>query len=187
MDAPLIDVLLGGGERADRVTHLEHIPAREAEHADWPGWADPGLVGGYRRLGVDRPWRHQVIAADAAWSGRHTVLATSTGSGKSLAFWLPALSAVRAGTEDATATPGRIEGSRRRPSVLYLCPTKALAADQVNGLHRLLAEAAITDVRVATCDGDTETTERRWVREHADVVLTNPDFLHFSLLPGHTR
>jgi DEAD/DEAH box helicase domain-containing protein len=187
VDAPLIDVLLGGGERAGRVTHLEHIPARAAEHLDWPQWADAGLVDGYRRLGVERPWRHQVVAADAAWSGRHTVLATSTGSGKSLAFWLPALSAIRAGSEAAAASPGRIEGAGRRPSVLYLCPTKALAADQVNGLHRLLAEGAITDVRVATCDGDTDATERRWVREHADVVLTNPDFLHFSLLPGHTR
>ncbi len=187
MDAPLIDVLLRGGERADRVTHLEHIPAREAEHADWPEWADAALVDGYRRLGVDRPWSHQVVAADAAWAGRHTVLATSTGSGKSLAFWLPALSAIRAGAESAAATPGRIEGARRRPSVLYLCPTKALAADQLTGLHRLLAAAGLTDVRVATCDGDTDITERRWVREHADVVLTNPDFLHFALLPGHSR
>ena len=187
MDPALIDVLLRGGERADRVRHIEHIPARAAAHADWPGWADANLVGGYLRLGVERPWRHQVVAADAAWAGRHTVLATSTGSGKSLAFWLPALSAVRVGAEAETVTPGRIEGARRRPSVLYLCPTKALAADQVNGLHRLLAEAAITDVRVATCDGDTEATERRWVRDHADVVLTNPDFLHFSMLPGHAR
>jgi DEAD/DEAH box helicase domain-containing protein len=194
VDAPLIDVLLRGGERADRVTHLEHIPARQAEHADWPEWADVALVDGYRRLGVDRPWSHQVVAADSAWAGRHTVVATSTGSGKSLAFWLPALSAIRAGTESAAAgtesaaaPPGRIEGARRRPSVLYLCPTKALAADQLAGLHRLLAAAGVTDVRVATCDGDTEMAERRWVREHADVVLTNPDFLHFALLPGHSR
>ena len=43
------------------------------------------------------------------------------------------------------------------------------------------------DVRVATCDGDTDPTARRWVVEHADVVLTNPDFLHFSLLPQHRR
>ena len=30
-------------------------------------------------------------------------------------------------------------------------------------------------------------SERRWVQEHADVVLTNPDFLHFALLPQHRR
>lgn len=169
----LLDVLLAGGRRAERMTHVEHLPARAGRQGDWPGWADPQLVAGYRVLGVDRPWTHQVEAADSAWAGRHTVLATSTGSGKSLAFWLPALTAVRA--------------APLRRSVLYLCPTKALAADQLAGLERLLDAAGLRDVRAETCDGDTEGTARRWIQDHADVVLTNPDFLHFSLLPGHRR
>jgi len=185
-DDALLDVLLAGGRRQDRVTHVEHLPPRAAEHADWPRWADPDIVAGYRALGVQRPWVHQVTAADAAWSGRHTVLATSTGSGKSLAFWLPALSAVRAGVAAGGPTDGGASPFRRA-TTLYLCPTKALAADQLAGLERLLAAASVRDVRVATCDGDTDPTERRWVRDHADVVLTNPDFLHFSLLPGHAR
>ena len=181
----LLDALLAGGRRADRVTHVEHLAPREGVVAQWPTWADPDLVAGYRALGVAQPWRHQVTAADAAWSGRHTVLATSTGSGKSLAFWLPALSAAR--TEAAAAgRPGAIAVSRRA-TTLYLCPTKALAADQLAGLERLLVAAGTRDVRVATCDGDTDRTERRWVRDHADVVLTNPDFLHWSLLPDHAR
>jgi DEAD/DEAH box helicase domain-containing protein len=181
----LLDVLVAAGRRADRVTHVEHLPPRAGVRADWPAWADPDLVAGYRRLGVERPWRHQVEAADAVWSGRHTVLATSTGSGKSLAFWLPALTAVRA--EAATAgTPGGPVASRRA-TTLYLCPTKALAADQLASLERLLVAAGTRDVRVSTCDGDTERDERRWVRDHADVVLTNPDFLHWSLLPQHSR
>ena len=172
----LLDVLLAGGRRTDRATHIRHLPARDGRATDWPLWADPDLVAGYAALGVHRPWEHQVAAAEAVRAGRHTVLATSTGSGKSLAFWLPALTAVR------EAAPGV-----RRPTTLYLCPTKALAADQLGGLHRLLAAATVRDVRVATCDGDTAQDERRWVREHADVVLTNPDFLHAAVLPGHQR
>ena len=183
----LLDVLLAGGLRADRVTHVRHLPGRPGEHADWPAWADTDLVTGYRALGVDRPWTHQVAAADAAWSGRHTVLATSTGSGKSLAFWLPSLTAVRADAAAGLLDPGRIETVTRRGSVLYLCPTKALAADQLVGVDRLLTAAHARDIRVATCDGDTSFTERRWVQDHADVVLTNPDFLHFALLPNHRR
>ncbi|MCO7275461.1 DEAD/DEAH box helicase [Cellulosimicrobium cellulans] len=183
--AALLDVLRAGGRRDERLLHVRELPARAGTQAEWPAWADASLVAGYRALGVDRPWEHQVAAADAAWSGRHVALATSTGSGKSLAFWLPALSSVRADAAARLLDPGRIESVARRGAVLYLSPTKALAADQLSGLQRLLDAAGTRDVRVATCDGDTGQDERRWVREHADVVLTNPDFLHFALLPNH--
>ncbi len=195
---PLLDVLTAHGARADRLTHVRTFRARTGESADWPGWADPGVVAAYRALGVDRPWVHQVEAAEAAWRGRHVALATSTGSGKSLAFWLPALTAVREDVAAAILDPGRIERAAARGSVLYLSPTKALAADQLAALERLLdavpggsgsgaAPASRGRVRVSTCDGDTPIEERRWITEHADVVLTNPDFLHFSLLPNHRR
>lgn len=175
MRQELLGVLRAFDRDQDRLRHVATLPRREAAYAEWPDWADTALVSGYRALGVDRPWRHQASAAAAIWHGRHAALATSTGSGKSLAFWLPAITRVRSGS------------GVRRPTVLYLSPTKALAADQLAGLQRLLDAAAIRDVRCATCDGDTDRDERRWVREHADVVLTNPDFLHFSLLPGHQR
>jgi DEAD/DEAH box helicase domain-containing protein len=151
----LLDVLLAAGRRADRLTHVRHLPAREGTAVDWPAWADADLVAGYRALGVERPWQHQAQAADAAWSGHHTVLSTSTGSGKSLAFWLPSLSAVRAQAAARALDPGRIETVARRGSVLYLCPTKALAADQRHALDRVLSAARLRDVRVSTCDGDT--------------------------------
>lgn len=187
MPGDLLDVLLAGGARAERATHVRHLDPREGRPVDWPGWADPDLVAGYRALGVERPWAHQARAADAAWTGHHTVVATSTGSGKSMAFWLPALSAVRHSAARAEAAPGRIENVGRRAATLYLCPTKALAADQLHALERLLGAAAVRDLRVTTCDGDSPPDERRWAREYADVVLTNPDFLHFAVLPQHER
>ena len=52
--------------------------------------------GAYAAQGVARPWRHQVVAADAAHAGDHVIVATGTASGKSLAYQLPALSAIRA-------------------------------------------------------------------------------------------
>src|SRR5450830_471554 len=186
-DALLNALLAGGSRREERLLHVEHLEPRPGTTAPWPGWADTSLVAGYRALGVELPWTHQVEAADAAWSGRHTVLATSTGSGKSLAFWLPSLTAVRADVAAAALDPGRIETVGRRGSVLYLCPTKALAADQLVSVDRLLAAGHARDVRVATCDGDTGFDERRWVQQYGDVVLTNPDFLHFALLPNHRR
>ena len=185
------------GGRDGRLVHLQRTPARPGRHGDWPDWADPDLVAAYRRIGVERPWTHQLTAAQSAHAGHHTVLATGTGSGKSLAAWLPALSDILAAQSSGADT--RISAHGRRPTILYLSPTKALAADQAASLVRLIGEletvqreagataGSLRTVRVGTCDGDTPLPERDWVRAHADVVLTNPDFLHFSLLPGHER
>ena len=185
------------GGRDGRLVHLQRTPTRPGRHSDWPEWADPDLVVAYRRIGVERPWTHQVAAAQSAHAGHHTVLATGTGSGKSLAAWLPALSDVLAA--QFPGADSHISAHGRRPTTLYLSPTKALAADQAASLGRLIGEletvqreagaptGSLRTVRAGTCDGDTPLPERDWVRAHADVVLTNPDFLHFSLLPGHER
>ena len=185
------------GGRDGRLIHLQRTPARPGRHADWPEWADLDLVAAYRRIGVEHPWTHQVAAAQSAHAGRQTVLATGTGSGKSLAAWLPALSDVLAA--QSPGADSRISAHGRRPTTLYLSPTKALAADQAASLDRLIGEleavqreagtptGSLRTVRAGTCDGDTPLPERDWVRAHADIVLTNPDFLHFSLLPGHER
>jgi DEAD/DEAH box helicase domain-containing protein len=157
------------------VLHVEVLPAREGVSVPWPSWADPEVVAAFGRQGIALPWRHQSEAAHAAWSGEHVALATGTASGKSLAYHLIALTAAR------RPPPGRVGG--RGAGTLYLSPTKALAADQLAVLERL----AVPGVRVATFDGDTPPDQRRWVREYAEVVLTNPDALHYSILPGHVR
>jgi DEAD/DEAH box helicase domain-containing protein len=136
---------------------------------------------GYQRLGVPEPWAHQVEAMEAARSG-HSVIATATGSGKSLALWAPVLAAL-----DEPYQLGRISQARSRSSALYLAPTKALAADQLASLQGLIAAAEVGGLEAATCDGDTPRESRQYLQAKADIILTNPDFLHFSLLPGHAR
>ena len=64
---------------------------------------------------------------------------------------------------------------------LYLSPTKALAADQFAAIRSL----HLPTVRAATYDGDTDQSQRRWIRDHANFVLCNPDMLHFGVLPNH--
>lgn len=166
--------LLAAPGRRERLVHTHLVPARAGEHADWPSWADPALVASLTGRGVTRPWRHQVEAAELAWAGRDVVVSTGTASGKSLAYLLPALTAVAEGARE----PGG-----RGATALYLAPTKALAADQLAALRAL----ELPGVRASTYDGDTPADERRWVRDHAAYVLSNPDLLHYSLLPGHAR
>src|SRR4029079_2360631 len=108
-----------------------------------------------------------------AYAGQHVVLATGTASGKSLAYQLPALT---------SALETRGARGQRGATTLYLAPTKALAQDQLAGLGGLRL-----DVRITTHDGDSGRDQREWARDHAEYVLTNPDMLHRSLLPGHAR
>ncbi|MFW5470728.1 DEAD/DEAH box helicase [Knoellia sp. CPCC 206435] len=163
---------LAAGDRAARLRHVERLPARRARVSEWPDWVAPPLLASLTGSGIERPWSHQREAMDLAHRGSHVVLSTGTASGKSLGYLVPALSDVLDGLEAPTG---------RGASVLYLAPTKALAADQLTRIESL----AIPGVRAATYDGDTPPDERRWIREHANVVLTNPDLLHHSLLPGH--
>ncbi|MBR7743380.1 DEAD/DEAH box helicase [Phycicoccus sp. BSK3Z-2] len=163
---------LADGSRAERLLHVERLPARPARLAQWPDDLAPPVLAALHGIGVQRPWSHQREAVDLARAGQHVVLATGTASGKSLGYLVPVLDALVTGASGLHA-----------PTALYLSPTKALAGDQLARLDSL----ALPGVRAATYDGDTPTDERRWVREHANLVLTNPDLLHHSLLPGHER
>jgi DEAD/DEAH box helicase domain-containing protein len=150
------------------VTHVEHLPARAGRPVAWPSWVSPDLITALAAQGVPAPWEHQAAAASLAWDGTHVVVATGTGSGKSLAYQMPALTRL---LTDPRAT------------TLYLSPTKALAADQLRAVARLGLEG----VRPATYDGDTVREEREWIRQHSRFILTNPDMLHHAMLPGHAR
>src|SRR4029077_13190830 len=165
--------LAQGHGREDSLRHLRVLPPREARTAAWPEWAHPDVVTAFRMRGIDDLWRHQAIAAEAARAGQHVVLSTGTASGKSLAYQLPALTTI------LDRRGGRGE---RGASTLYICPTKALAQDQLTAIGTLRL-----GVRVTTHDGDSSRDERDWTREHGEYVLTNPDMLHRSLLPRHDR
>ncbi|CAA9396442.1 MAG: Putative helicase [uncultured Nocardioides sp.] len=169
----LVDRLVSVPGREGRLQHLEVLPPREAVHEEWPSWVAPSVRDAFVACGVERPWRHQAVAADAAHAGDHVIVSTGTASGKSLAYQLPALSDI--------VTHRGIRGERGA-AALYLAPTKALAHDQLAGLRGLGL-----DVRLSAHDGDSSREEREWTRNHAEYVLTNPDMLHRSLLPSHAR
>ncbi|WP_240937962.1 DEAD/DEAH box helicase [Nocardioides sp. JQ2195] len=159
--------------RADRLRHVEVVPPRAPTYAPWPHWvADPVREALVQR-GVVEPWQHQVQGAEAAHSGRHVVVATGTASGKSLTYQLPALTA---------ALSSRGERGQRGATTLYVAPTKALAQDQFDSVLSLGL-----GVRAATHDGDSSREQRDWARDHGEHLLTNPDMLHRSMLPGHAR
>ena len=173
-DPPEVLSRLSSGPRRERLVHVHEVAARQEQVAPWPDWVAPAVYSAFSTSGIMQLWSHQREAADLAHDGSHVVISTGTASGKSLGFLLPVLSDL----VDGAAAP-----SGRGATALYLSPTKALAADQMARLTAL----AIPGLRAATYDGDTPSDERRWIRDHSQYVLTNPDLMHHSLLPGHAR
>ena len=72
---------------------------------------------------------------------------------------------------------------RAKTTALYVFPTKALARDQLRQVRGLKLPA----IRAAVYDGDTAQAERPLIRRNANLVLTNPDMLHASILPRHPQ
>ena len=196
-----------------RVVHREHFPGADGEDVDWPAWVPADTVRRAQAEGIIRPWRHQVDAAEALRAGRHVALSTGTASGKSLAYLLPILEVTaQPGLRPAPKIPADaplqhprlpglgdetiaddpdyqrpdladlLQASRsRRTTALYLAPTKALAHDQLRNAWPLGPHGW----GITALDGDSDTDERRFARDYATVVLTNPDMLHASVLPNH--
>ncbi|OFW59421.1 MAG: hypothetical protein A2W01_08995 [Candidatus Solincola sediminis] len=153
------------GDR-NRMTHVEVIPARKATYVDLPKDLDPGLAEALDRLKVKKLYPHQAQALDLVSKGANVMISTGTASGKSLCYHLPVYKEL-------------LENPSSR--AIYIFPTKALAQDQLRSLNVLQAGR----VKSATYDGDTPADLRSWIRREAQIVLTNPDMLHYGILPNH--
>jgi DEAD/DEAH box helicase domain-containing protein len=126
------------------------------------------IAGGIRKL-----YQHQVQAIELIQDGRHVIVATPTASGKTLIYNLPTL----AGFQQ--------ENNARS---LYIFPLKALAQDQLRAFEQLTADFGEIKPTAAIYDGDTSAYRRKRIREAPpNVILTNPEMLHLSLLAHHRK
>jgi len=163
--APALSVLRAV-QHAGELVHLEHIPGRAGQTTSWPQSIRPEVTAGLAARGVEAPWTHQAEAAALARAGCSVIIATRAASGKSAAYLAAALSEV-------------LDGG----TVLYIAPTKALAADQLQAVRAL----NIPGVRATCYDGDSTAADRAWAQSHANYLLTNPEMVHSVMLPSHTR
>lgn len=123
--------------------------------------------------GVQQLYGHQAESYDAIRSGKNVIICTGTASGKSLCYHLPVLAQL---TED------------RESRALYLFPAKALAYDQLGSLERMVVAGGLAELARPACyDGDTPGHKRPGVRRSANILLSNPDMLHQSILPYHAK
>ena len=160
--------LLTSLERDGSLVHLRELPARATDPGPFPEDLPQLLIDRLALTGVTGLYQHQREALDLVRAGANVIVSTGTASGKTLVYNL-AFAAVAIGDPKRTA--------------MYLFPTKALARDQL----RQVRELKLPQLRAAVFDGDTPKAERPLVRRNANLVMTNPDMLHASILPDHAR
>ncbi|OJW26089.1 MAG: hypothetical protein BGO49_09085 [Planctomycetales bacterium 71-10] len=137
-------------------------------------------VSAWFRSALGEPTSPQRLGWRAIASGRNTLIAAPTGSGKSLAAFL-------AGLDLLWREPTRGRGVR----ILYVSPLKALNADVHRNLRIPLegilaeAEASGTPLRAlstAVRSGDTPASERaKILRRPPEILIITPESLHLML------
>ncbi len=171
-----ITALLASETLGPQVAHHSTALPIEAQYAEPKRVLSKPIHELLEASGIDRLYSHQCRAIDLARSGRHVVVATPTASGKTLTYNLPVI-------EQILAEPDS--------KALYLFPLKALAQDQLKGFNDLVAllPGSLSQDRrpsAAIYDGDTSAHFRKKIRNAPpNVLLTNPEMVHLSLLPYH--
>ncbi len=142
-----------------------------AELVDSEGMA-PEVLDGFAR--IETLFDHQQRAARRLWHGAHTLVATSTGSGKTEAFLIPILAYCQRHGADK---PGV------KAVVLY--PMNALVNDQRDRLDVACSRMGLS---YGVYTGPTSPEERtRLQQSPPDVLLTNYSMLEYVLTRGDDR
>ena len=198
-----------------QVVHVHEVAPRRARTAALDVALCPALARRVARLTGGQPlWLHQARAINAARAGRDVAVCTATASGKSICYLIPILDAIVRGSRNGAPANGA-GAAGGTAAALVLFPTKALAQDQLRAVNELIrgvlpdAEASggrtyvptattsasaadgvngnlSTLVECAALDGDTSYADRDDARSSANIVLSNPDFVH-HLLGQHRR
>jgi ATP-dependent helicase Lhr and Lhr-like helicase len=150
----------------------------------------PAVAAWFARRFPDGPTPPQVAAWPHIAAGSDVLVASPTGTGKTLTGFLVAIDAAY-----RAAAAGPRQGGL--PEVLYVSPLRALAVDVHENLHVPLTE--IRDeamrlgygdpgLRVAVRTGDTPAAERAAMRKNApDILVTTPESLYLLLTAPSSR
>lgn len=169
----------------DVIIHSKIVEGKNAEYSRHDLPLTNELIASLKRQKI-KLYKHQADAIKYALEGRNVVISTPTASGKTICFNVPVLDSI---IRD------------RNSCALYVYPTKALAQDQIRKIAKFSDDyqSGITEKRYNSgyyftmklggreiafgkYEGPTPQDIRRKIRETCNIVLTNPDELHFGIL-----
>ncbi len=164
-------ILLNNGR--DYLVKYQLIPASDAEYGiDTDKLNIPTRLKEYlQNRGIITLYKFQEDSFNAIENGENLVIAAPTGQGKTEAFILPIIRRLLLTVRESFENPG--------VRALLVYPTKALARDQYDKIKRMCATSNLT---VSIFDGDVaQNTRERIYNSPPDIMLTNPDVLHYHL------
>ena len=150
----------------------------------------PAVASWFARRFPDGPTPPQSAAWPHIAAGSNVLVASPTGSGKTLTGFLVAIDAAYRAAEAGSSARGA-------PEVLYISPLRALAVDVHENLHvpltEIREEAARLGypdpgLRVAIRTGDTPAAERAAMKKQSpDLLVTTPESLYLLLTAPSSR
>jgi DEAD/DEAH box helicase domain-containing protein len=165
--------LKGLPQYEDQIMHVEHIKSQGAHHGKVAKKVklDKKVEKALKDSKLWPLYTHQVETVNAIANGENVVIATPNASGKTLCYSVPIFDTFMK-DPDAKA--------------LYITPTKALEQDQLLRFRKFYISMKAKP-SAETYDGDTPDKKRKEIkRRFPSIVLTNPDELHYGILPFHS-
>ena len=155
-----------------QIVFIKRIEKREAKYGNLSNHLPNKLEELLLEFGINKLYTHQAEAVNRIRKGENLVIVTSTASGKTLCYNIPIIENLISNPDD---------------KALYIFPTKALAQDQLRNLNLFTFRIFGDRIKAETYDGDTPQHKRKKVRTNSSILLTNPDMLHYSILPNHIK
>ena len=132
---------------------------------EWPAQLNSSVRAALDGIGRGKPYKHQFDAVSKSLDGADVVLESSTASGKTLAFTVPMLHALK-------TNPGS------RAMMIY--PMKALAFDQRSQIQPLCEPLPVESWFV---DGDQNRMAIETMKSNrVPILITTPEYLNMSFL-----
>lgn len=161
---PLIEKIIESKNYKNNIRNIIELDELEPDLVPLDFLSDD-LKQKLKKLGINHLYKYQKEVYDSIKNRENIAIISPTASGKTIAFHLPIFEFIKNGEK-----------------AIYIYPTKALTRDQERQILTL-TENLICGVY----DGDTDLSSRKKIRETSQILFTNPEMIHYSILPYHTN